>query len=59
VAAGKLYLHAASRLLATCLREHELAGLEISDVFEPDGKARKRISSAFSSTAATHPPSKK
>jgi integrase len=32
-----------SMALATGLREHELAGLEISDVFEPDGKARKRI----------------
>jgi integrase/recombinase XerC len=32
-----------SMALATGLREHELAGLEVSDVFEPDGKARKRV----------------
>ena len=32
-----------SMALATGLREHELAGLEVGDVFEPDGKARKRI----------------
>lgn len=29
--------------LVTGLREHELAGLQIGDVFEPDGTARKRI----------------
>jgi integrase/recombinase XerC len=32
-----------SMALATGLREHELAGLEVGDVFEADGKARKRI----------------
>ena len=32
-----------SMALATGLREHELAGLEVGDVFEPDGKTRKRI----------------
>jgi len=32
-----------SMALATGLREHELAGLEVGDIFDPDGKARKRI----------------
>jgi site-specific recombinase XerD len=32
-----------SMALATGLREHELASLEIGDVFEADGGARKRI----------------
>jgi site-specific recombinase XerD len=32
-----------SMALATGLREHELAGLEVSDVFETDGNVRKRI----------------
>ena len=32
-----------SMALATGLREHELAGLEVGDVFEADGKAKKRI----------------
>jgi site-specific recombinase XerD len=29
-----------SMALATGLREHELAGLDVSDVFEPDGKVK-------------------
>src|SRR5664279_3100470 len=32
-----------SMALTTGLREHELAGLEVSDVFEPDGSVKKRI----------------
>jgi integrase/recombinase XerC len=32
-----------SMALGTGLREHELAGLEVGDVFEADGGARKRI----------------
>jgi len=32
-----------SMALATGLREHELAGLEVGDVFEDDGKAKNRI----------------
>ena len=32
-----------SMALTTGLREHELAGLEVGDVFESNGQARKRI----------------
>ena len=32
-----------SMALATGLREHELAALEVSDVFEGDGRTKKRI----------------
>jgi site-specific recombinase XerC len=32
-----------SMALATGLREHEIAGLEVGDAFETDGKAKKRI----------------